>query len=256
MGIETLLEGALDALSTKPLYLQLTEQIKLRIRSGEIEVGDMLPSELELCDSLHISRSTVRQSMALLESEGFVVRRRGKGTFVSRPKAVRRLTRLCSFSKQMTELGIQSDSTVLSFDVVQSDDVPGLDGITGPTYKIVRLRETDGLPFMLDTVYLPAGFAPGLTKQEMEGASLYDVVEHKSGKTPHRAMETYEVVKLDAQQMQTLKTDVQAAFSVTRTSRTVSDELFEVATMLIRGDRCRLEAQLETDAVAFARTLQ
>lgn len=256
MGVEVLLNNKLNSLSTTPLYTQLTSQIKAMIQSGDITVGTLLPSELELCEKLGISRSTVRQALSHLETEGYVVRRRGKGTYASKPKVKRKLSKLCSFTKHMSELGVDSASDLLEFAIVKSDDVPELFGYHGEAYKIVRLRETDGLPFMIDTVYVPVKIAPDLKQEALVGRSLYDVVEGMTGSAPHCAVETYEVVKLDKQQTELLKTQSQTAFLVKRTSKLVSGELFEIATMLIRGDRCRLEATLETDAVAFLRTLQ
>lgn len=256
MGVEVLLKNKLNSLSTIPLYTQLTSQIKAMIQSGDIAVGELLPSELELCEKLSISRSTVRQALSNLETEGFVVRRRGKGTYASKPKVKRKLSKLCSFTKHMNELGVDCASDIMEFEIVNSEDVAELYGYHGDVFKVVRLRETDGLPFMIDTVYVPAKIAPELTKEALKGRSLYDVVEEMTGCAPHSAVETYEVVKLDKQQTEILKTQNQTAFLVKRTTKLVSGELFEIATMLIRGDRCRLEATLESDTVAFLRTLQ
>lgn len=256
MSIEELLSSRLNSFRREPLYIQLAAQIKGLIQSGELAVGDLLPSEPELCEKLGISRSTVRQSLSNLESEGYVIRRRGKGTYVSKPKVKRRVSRLCSFSNQMKEQGIASTSRVLSFGVLSSEDVPDLHGVSGDVYKIVRLRETDGQPFMIDTVYVPVKLAPSIKKADLADRSLYDIIEEKTGNAPQHALETYEVVKLGKNEAKLLQTENKAAFLVKRTSRLLSGELFELATMLIRGDRCRLEASLESDTVAFSRTIQ
>ena len=256
MGGEALLSSKLDTLSTQPLYRQLALKIKALIKSGELECGSLLPSELELCEKLKISRSTVRQSFAQLESEGYIVRHRGKGTYVSIPKVKRSLSRLCSFTKQMDELGISSVSKIIEFTIMDSEDAYGLYGVSGRVYKIVRLRETDGQPFMIDTAYIPVGIAPALKMDDLSGRSMYDVIEEMTGNAPQRASESYEVVKLGKNEAKLLKTEGRAAFMVKRTSRLATGEIYEMATMLIRGDRCRLEARLEADAVAFSRTPQ
>lgn len=256
MGIETILRGSLDSLSTKPLYAQLAAQIENLIRSGDLKAGELLPSEPELCESLGISRSTVRLALAHLEEGGFVVRRRGKGTYVSSPKVLRPLSRLCSFTQQMAEMGMQSTSKVLEFTRLNGDDEELPSGFSGNTYKIVRLRLTDGRPFMMDTVFVPAYIAPELTREALHGRSLYDVIEEMTGFTPHRAHETYEVVKLTREEARLLDSESRAAFLVKRMSKMKSGALFESASMLIRGDRCRLMATLEWDAVAFSRQLQ
>ena len=56
-----------------PLYSQLMGIIKRSITSGALKVGDLLPSEAELCRVYDISRNTVRQAIGALEEEGFVV---------------------------------------------------------------------------------------------------------------------------------------------------------------------------------------
>ena len=256
MGIEALLEGSFDSLSAKPLYAQLASRIESLIRAGTIKEGELLPSEPELCEKLGISRSTVRQSFACLEAQGYVVRRRGKGTYVSSPKVLRPLSRLCSFTRQMAELGIDSASAVLEFEQIRGDDEGVPFGLSGDVYKIVRLRMTDNRPFMIDTVYVPVYLAPGLTRENIAGRSLYDVIQETTGYAPHRAHESYEVARLSRDEAKLLDTNNMAAFLVRRVTKMKSGALFEVATMLIRGDRCRLEAALEPDAVAFSRQPQ
>ena len=256
MGIKGKLKDGLDNLSTKPLYAQLAAQIESLIRSGDLKAGELLPSEPELCGALGISRSTVRLALAHLEEEGLLVRRRGKGTYVSNPKLLRPLSRLCSFTQQMAELGVQSTSKMLDFAVLDGDDEELPPGFTGKTFKIVRLRLTDGRPFMADTAFVPAHIAPALTGGALEGRSLYDVVQEMTGLAPYRAHETYEAVKLTCEEAQLLEAESRAAFLVKRVSKMKSGAMFETASMLIRGDRCRLAATLERDAVAFSRQLQ
>jgi GntR family transcriptional regulator len=256
MGIEALLKDSLDSMSSKPLYAQLATQIENLIQTGGLKAGELLPSEPELCEKLGISRSTVRLALAHLEEEGFVVRRRGKGTYVNSPKLLRTLSRLYSFTQQMADLGVQSTSKILNISLLDEDDGQLPPGFNGKTYKIVRLRLADGQPFMIDTAFVPQYIAPSLTKEALEGRSLYDVIEQMTGHTPYRARETYETVKLTREEARLLETESRAAFLVKRVSKMKSGALFETASMLIRGDRCRLMATLQSDAVAFTRQLQ
>ena len=87
MQNHTILASRLSMDSDIPLYTQLVGIIKQNISSGELNVGDLLPSEAELCRTMGISRNTVRQAIGELEEEGLVVRKRGKGTFVADPNA-------------------------------------------------------------------------------------------------------------------------------------------------------------------------
>jgi GntR family transcriptional regulator, arabinose operon transcriptional repressor len=73
----------IDKTSTLPLYLQIKNIIKEKVDSGEMEAGEMLPSELMLCDLLKVSRSPIRDAMEKLQGEGYIIRIQGKGTFIS-----------------------------------------------------------------------------------------------------------------------------------------------------------------------------
>ena len=75
-----ILNAKLSLDSDVPLYNQLVAIIKRHISAGILVPGDLLPSESELCKALSISRSTVRQAIGALESEGLVVRRWNPGT--------------------------------------------------------------------------------------------------------------------------------------------------------------------------------
>ncbi|HOJ11174.1 MAG TPA: GntR family transcriptional regulator [Clostridiales bacterium] len=67
-----------------PLYMQIKNSIIDQIEKGELQPGDMLLPELELCKVYDASRFPVRQAMMELVKEGYLQRTRGRGTFVSK----------------------------------------------------------------------------------------------------------------------------------------------------------------------------
>jgi len=66
-----------------PIYRQLEEILKQRIKNGELKPGDQIPTEFELCEEFGISRISVRQALAELANDDFLCRHQGKGTFVN-----------------------------------------------------------------------------------------------------------------------------------------------------------------------------
>jgi 2-aminoadipate transaminase len=74
---------ALDHRSESPLYRQLHEQIALKIRSGELGRGVRLPATRELAGLLGLNRATVSAAYELLEAEGLITGRAGRGSFVT-----------------------------------------------------------------------------------------------------------------------------------------------------------------------------
>ena len=65
----------LDDNNSMPLYLQLKNTIKGLIDSGEIKKGEKILSEYELCEKYNVSRITVRNALAELESEGYLIKK-------------------------------------------------------------------------------------------------------------------------------------------------------------------------------------
>ena len=64
---------------------QTAQQLQALIMSGELQPGDRLPTEKELCERLGVSRTVVRESMKLLDAIGLVKVRHGVGVFVIKP---------------------------------------------------------------------------------------------------------------------------------------------------------------------------
>jgi GntR family transcriptional regulator len=77
-----------------PKHQQL-RNILSELVTTELQPGDMLPSERQLCADYGVSRITVREALGQLVSEGLLVRSQGKGTFVAHRVRRRRRTR-CS----------------------------------------------------------------------------------------------------------------------------------------------------------------
>ena len=74
---------AADCPSKAPLYHQLYSALKHSITSGDIELGDQMPTEPQLSDALDISRVTVKRAMDELATEGLIIRKRGRGSYVT-----------------------------------------------------------------------------------------------------------------------------------------------------------------------------
>ena len=67
---------------SRPIYEQITRQIKNQIISGKLKEGDALPSMRVLARELQISVITTKRAYEDLERDGFLITRAGKGSFV------------------------------------------------------------------------------------------------------------------------------------------------------------------------------
>ena len=69
--------------ANKPIYEQITSQIKAMIMSGELQAGDAIPSMRALAKSIHVSVITVQKAYEELQRDGFIETTVGRGSFVS-----------------------------------------------------------------------------------------------------------------------------------------------------------------------------
>lgn len=71
--------------ANKPIYEQITSQIKAMIMSGELQPGEAIPSMRSLAKSIHVSVITVQKAYEDLQRDGFIENVVGRGSFVSAP---------------------------------------------------------------------------------------------------------------------------------------------------------------------------
>lgn len=241
-----------------PLYFQLETLIKRCISSGLVKPGDLLPSEAELCRSFGISRSTVRQAIGELEEEGLVIRHQGKGTFIAEPKLHRRSENIYSFTSEATSMGLKPSSTLVDFAVIRpAEDLRRMLELQSgdiPVYRFTRIRRVDGVPLMLETSYYPTYVYPNLTPELLKTHSVYSLL-YERGIVPVSAVDTYEAVRLEAEEATLLETRAgSAGFSHQRITRSETGEVFELTQSVMRGDRTKLEIVMHRDGVSFTRS--
>ncbi len=70
-------------IESERLYERIIQQIEQRILKGELQVGDQLPPERELCEQFGVSRTAVREAVKALRQKGLVEIYPGRGTFIT-----------------------------------------------------------------------------------------------------------------------------------------------------------------------------
>lgn len=69
--------------TTKPIYKQISSQIKSMVLNGKLQPGDTIPSMRTLSKSVHVSVITVQKAYEDLRRDGFIETSVGRGSFVS-----------------------------------------------------------------------------------------------------------------------------------------------------------------------------
>lgn len=171
----------MDRENSVPLYLQLKDKIKKDIRGGVLRPGEKLPSEAQMQKEFGMSRVTVRNAMAELESEGYIVKAQGKGSFVAERDSLRLPISVTSFSEDATIQGVRISSCVINQELSQkySDLDHQFFGITDgeSIFRLRRVRSVNDTPLVIEENHLPIRYAE-LVNEDLTG-SLYELLQRK-----------------------------------------------------------------------------
>lgn len=73
---------ALDHRSGVPIYLQIVEQVRQRVSTGELRPGDQLPTVRQMATDLRVNFNTVARAYRLLDEAGLISTQQGRGTYI------------------------------------------------------------------------------------------------------------------------------------------------------------------------------
>lgn len=237
-----------------PLYRQLKEWIAQRIRTRAWPPGEQLPSERQLSEELQLSRATVRRAVEELVREDWLVKRHGRGTFVTAPKLEQRLDRVRGFSESMRALGVAASSRVLDAKLVAAGDgaAARLELEPGTAIaQIVRVRLADAEAVMVEVSHLNYDLTVGILTQDLTG-SLYDLLEREYRIRLRFGHETLEVRGAEPWVARALDVGLEATLLYTeRVTRDEHGVAVEFTQRFARADRCRFRVEMNTGRADF-----
>lgn len=209
-------------------------------------VGNAIPSERQLSSDLGVSRLTVRAALDDLARAGYLVRRRGSGTYVQQPKISQELT-ITSFSEDMRRRGMAPGSKTLSMETILAGARLGRFLQVSPSEPILvikRLRLADGETMAIETLHLPQGLVPGLTAKDLSG-SFYALLHERYGIHIAHGTQAIEPTVTNEEESAALGVPLHSpAFLFERTSLDERDRIVEFVHSVYRGDRYRIVTEL------------
>lgn len=159
-----------------PLYITIMEVIKEKIINGEYKLGDYIPTETELEKEFEVSKITVRKAIELLEGEGYVAKKSGKGTTVISNNIINKLSKAESFSGILTREGLNLKKENTSFEQIEINKENELYSYFGKdVLKVTRTYKLDGIPYIYFVHYLP-GCIELNNEEEDNEISLYKLL--------------------------------------------------------------------------------
>ncbi|MEE0221694.1 MAG: GntR family transcriptional regulator [Lachnospiraceae bacterium] len=226
-----------------PLYVQLMEELETSIRNGVYKPGDKIMTEAEMAKEYGVSLITVRKAVGSLMEKGLVVRKQGKGTFVTKPKFSRNMRKLQSFTEMCEQMGVKPGARVLENRLTAADkkvsDRLGIEPGSNVVY-ISRLRLADGEPVQVEKSYFPLKYA-FLLDEDLNNGSMFECLKEKAGAKVASSEKMIELCRATAEEAALM--DVKKGDYLLFVKSTAYDENGEpmyAGIQLINGDRFSL----------------
>ncbi|MET3120512.1 GntR family transcriptional regulator [Oxalobacteraceae bacterium GrIS 2.11] len=215
-----------------PLYQQIKALITQSLQAGEWKPGELIPSEIDLAVRFKVSQGTVRKAIDELSAENVVVRRQGKGTFVATHHEARSQFR---FLRLKPDQGIQQYPTSRFIEVKRirapSEIAKLLEVKIGDAVIFIRrVQSFDGVPTILEELWLPGAIFKGLTAELLNAykGPMYALFETEFGTHMIRASEHLRAVAADQLAAELLQIEIATPLlNVERISYTYGDKPVE-----------------------------
>jgi GntR family transcriptional regulator len=226
-----------------PKYLRISRNIIAQIQSGKLPVGGLVPSENELIQRFGVSNTIARKALQETERAGWVVRVKGKGTFVRQNRVDRSVTRILGFTRNMREAGRTPTTKLIRALVHKGGHQVTVNGrlyvLRGPVCRIERVRYADGVPMMREIRYISLALCPGIERKPLED-SLYDLYERDYSLQLTQVDQTLNAIQMPAELLSVFGLEAPvAAFRVEGVTFCGKEIILEMEDSIYRGDMYR-----------------
>ncbi len=238
----------LDKDTALPLYRQIKRDIRTRIKCGQWQPGERVPSENSLVESLGVSRMTVHRALRELTQEGVLDRVHGLGTFVAPPTRHASLITLEDIAREIRAAGSEHSCRVLSLKRLSAsaERAMQMEVTRGATlYHLRAVHSQDGVPIQLEDRLVSPDLVPGFIDQDFRaGTPTAYLVEQI---TPDEMEHVVRAILPDERSARSLgMTPASPCLELRR--RTWKDgRVVTSATLTYPGDRHALAARYRTD---------
>lgn len=232
-----------------PLYYQLETILRRRIMAGDFSPDTPLPSEEMLGQEYNVSRITVRQALAALETDGLILRRRGKGTFVVKKASSVETPKLTGSMEDLILMGVQTSTKILSTSVVEPpENIRKLMELEDHerVYRIEKVRSVEKSSFSYVINYLPCRIGDKMKMDSLKIKPLLMILEEDLEIRVDEADQTIESTVADAHVAPLLEIRVgDPLLKVERTVYDVKGRPVEYVSVLYRADKYLFNVKLK-----------
>ncbi len=164
-----------------PIHKQLEDLLVHKIRMDKLKPGDRFYSEFEIARKYAVSRSTVRNVYERLVTKNIILRRAGKGTYVSLPPAPLNGSLLVGFTKKISAVAVSPKTKLITCEVTRILEKNVKEKLRIPendkVIEVKRVRYIKDIPFVIHRAFLPFERCKPVLEADLETISLTDFIQ-------------------------------------------------------------------------------
>jgi len=235
--------------SSVPIYSQLKNIIIEKIEKGEYERDSKIPSEQEFCEMYNISRPTVRQAISELTNNGYLYKKKGKGTFVAAQKLKLDIRSYTGFTGSILDSDNPGEQNIIKINKIKLSDferlkeVFNLPSTTSQSYifaEIIYVYSQNDDVLSLNTSYIPLSLFPNIVEDVYDRKPAHEIFKGKYPLLPVKSKSSLEITYTDQSDAQFLQVQQgQVLVKIENTLYSKSGQIVEYVISKYRADRCR-----------------
>lgn len=234
------------------LYLNLAAILRARLQAGDWAPGARLPTIAELSQTYNVAAVTVRQAIAILETEGYLRRQQGLGTFVT--EAAGQATRFAVGLDWPSLIDMITKTTPRLLQKAAVTDLPrheADDGIAAPGYQYLRrINALDGRDCLITDAYIDARLY-ARAPDRFERETIIPVIEAMADITIARCRQVLTIGQAGLEDAALLGVPVNTALGCIRRILTAPDgTILYFNDVAYRGDLVRFQIDLQPGSAA------
>jgi len=222
-------------------YRRLYNHLHERIIKGELQPGDKLPSERELCETFGISRITCRRALSMLQDNGLIQRYSGSGSFVSKNPSSKVPILDSDYSGSMHDQGPDMKRILLTLDTIDPpENYRQLFGMlkTEKCLFLERLDKMGGEALSFDKGYIPLKIATAIDAEMATQIDFLNLWIEKQGLSYSYIRSSLEAIESDEVSAKRLNCPLKVPMLLTvDTVFTNEGKILAVFESTYRGDR-------------------
>lgn len=187
------MNNKLNPNSLTPLFTQIKNSIMDAVQKREFKPNDRIPGENELEEFFHVSRVTVRKAIRELVDEGILLKKQGKGTFLSSVIVATTLDEINGYTQSMLRLGYKPGRILVERNVLNHDlEMIKMQLGVAPDAELIHIKRVllaDDEPVVLENAYYPAKFK-FFMDEDLNAESMYNLLKDKMRVIPYKAQKT------------------------------------------------------------------